>query len=296
MRGRAWFGAPVAVAGLLLIGLAQGIPNRHRIEDDLTHRSTAALEAAGITGVTVSFVGRDGSLVVPRKSDVEKAQAVVERLEGVRVVSARAFAGPALLTVTGPEITSDAPVPDDLLEVARALGNPRFATVELRDGRITLTGRVSGPARDAALFAAGQLVGPSNVVDLLDLLAPPPPRKPPDAIQRELAALAPITFEDNSSTLTAADQAVLAGAAEVLRANPFVRVRIEGHTDSNGSAAANLVLSQTRAQAVLNSLVGLGIAANRLSAVGYGETRPKVPETSAQDRAVNRRVEFVVLP
>jgi outer membrane protein OmpA-like peptidoglycan-associated protein len=296
MKGAGRLALPVAVAGLLLIGLAQGIPNRHRMEDDLARRSTAALEAAGLTGVTVSFVGRDGSLVVPRKSDVEKAQAVVAGLDGVRVVSATAFAGPALLTVTGREITSDTPVPDAVMEVARALGNTRFATVELRDGRITLTGKVSGPARDAALFAASQLVGPSNVVDLLDVLAPPPPRMPPEVMQRELAKLPPITFEDNSSTLTAADQAVLAKAAELLRANPFVRVRIEGHTDSNGTAASNLVLSEARAHVVLNSLVGLGITAGRLSATGYGETRPKVAEASAQDRAINRRVEFVVIP
>jgi outer membrane protein OmpA-like peptidoglycan-associated protein len=294
MKGRLRMALPVAAAGLLLIGLAQSIPNRHHIEDDLTHRSAAALDAAGVTGVRVTFVGRDGSLVVPRKSDLDKAREVVAALEGVRVVSAQAFAGPAVLTITEGQITSDTPVPEELMDVARALGYPRRAMVELRDGQITLTGRVSPAGRDAAVIAAGELVGPSNVVNRLDVAPPPRPGLPPDAVQQELNQLPPITFENNSAKLTAVGESVVAKVADLLRGNPF-RVRIEGHTDSNGTPEANLILSEARAQTVLNSLARLGIAANRLTVVGYGETRPKVPDTSAQNRAINRRVEFVVL-
>lgn len=286
---------PVAAAGLLLIGLAQGIPNRHSIEESLTQRSVAALEAAGLAGVQVSFAGRDGALLVLRKSDVDKAKSIVANVEGVRVVTAAARPLPSILvTVAGDRITADGPIPDEVLAIAKALGNPPHATVELRDGRITLAGRVSPRAHDAALEAAGQVAGPSNVVDELQPLPPPVPPMPPEVMQRELTAIPPITFENDSATLTAAGRTAVEEAADLLRRNLRVKVRIEGHTDGNGSAARNLTLSQARAQAVLDALVSLGIAADRLSAIGFGETRPKVPDTSADNRAINRRVEFVV--
>jgi outer membrane protein OmpA-like peptidoglycan-associated protein len=79
-----------------------------------------------------------------------------------------------------------------------------------------------------------------------------------------------------------------------LRANPSAKVRIEGHTDSNGTPESNLLLSQARAQAVLDALVAQGIAADRLTAVGLGETRLQALGTTEADHAVNRRVEFVV--
>jgi outer membrane protein OmpA-like peptidoglycan-associated protein len=202
---------------------------------------------------------------------------------------------PIVVSVAGGDISADGPIPNDLLLIAQALAGPGFATVELRDGRITLTGSVAPFARDAAVNAAGEMVGPSNVVDQLELLPPPPPI-PPEVVQRELAALPPITFDNNKATLTAAGQASVVKAAELLRRNPPMRVRIEGHTDSNGSAQANLVLSKARAQTVLNALVSLGIRADRLFAIGYGESRLKVPDTSPESRAINRRVEIVVEP
>jgi outer membrane protein OmpA-like peptidoglycan-associated protein len=119
---------------------------------------------------------------------------------------------------------------------------------------------------------------------------------PPEAIQHELSELPLITFENNKATLSPAAQATVVRVAELLRRNQMVRIRIEGHTDTNGTAAANLTLSQARAQSVLNALVTLGIRADRLTAIGYGEDRPKVPDTSPENRAINRRVEFVVEP
>jgi len=161
-----------------------------------------------------------------------------------------------------------------------------------------LTGNVTPFAREAAVSAAGELVGESNVVDQLELLPPPPLMPmPPEVMQRELNELPPITFANDKATLTAAGQASVVRAAELLRRNPRAKVRVEGHTDTSGSAEANLVLSLARARTVLNALVSLGIKADRLSAVGYGETRPKVvPDISPESRAINRRVEFFVEP
>jgi outer membrane protein OmpA-like peptidoglycan-associated protein len=80
-----------------------------------------------------------------------------------------------------------------------------------------------------------------------------------------------------------------------LRDNPSLDVRIEGHTDSQGSAAANQRLSQKRAEAVRRYLVDQAIAPTRMEAIGYGEDRPLEDNRTAEGRATNRRVEFHII-
>jgi outer membrane protein OmpA-like peptidoglycan-associated protein len=123
--------------------------------------------------------------------------------------------------------------------------------------------------------------------------ASPTPTAPP--VQEQLGALPTVTFENNSATLTPQGQAVVVNIANILKAHPTVKIRIEGHTDSRGAAAANLKLSQLRALAVLSALKAQGIAADRILAAGFGESRPKVPDTSDANRAINRRVELIVV-
>jgi outer membrane protein OmpA-like peptidoglycan-associated protein len=318
-----WVGIVVGVAGLLVIGLVQNTGNRHSIEDNLTHRSSAALRQAGITTTQVRFTGRDGTVAVASADDVAKAREVVGGLEGVRVVEAHGPGGPKrtpsiTITVNGGDVratgtvssqevrarlvaggtqdalTIDPAVGDegvaDLPSVVDALGEKaKDASIVLNDGRITLSGTVeSASVHDGAVAAAGRAVGPGDVIDQLSV--PPPPRE----VQQALISLPPITFENGSAVLTPAGRAAVVQAAGILQANPNVVVRVEGHTDSTGSTQSNLDLSRARAATVLNSMVALGIAPERLSAVGYGESRPKVPDTSAQNRAINRRVEFIV--
>ena len=69
-------------------------------------------------------------------------------------------------------------------------------------------------------------------------------------------------------------------------------VGIEGHTDNVGNAAANQALSARRAEAVKAYLVGKGIAADRLTATGYGQERPVADNSTINGRAENRRVDF----
>ncbi|MDI7269127.1 MAG: OmpA family protein, partial [Myxococcota bacterium] len=80
-----------------------------------------------------------------------------------------------------------------------------------------------------------------------------------------------------------------------LQAQPLVRVRVEGHTDDRGNDNANLTLSQQRALAIANYLAGAGVDQRRLEYAGYGETRPVAPNDSDENRAQNRRVEFLTL-
>ena len=83
--------------------------------------------------------------------------------------------------------------------------------------------------------------------------------------------------------------------AQVLKDYPKMRVRIEGHTDNVGSGARNQTLSQKRAEAVRLYLVSRGIVADRLSAVGFGVTRPVASNRTPRGRALNRRTEFHIL-
>jgi outer membrane protein OmpA-like peptidoglycan-associated protein len=71
-----------------------------------------------------------------------------------------------------------------------------------------------------------------------------------------------------------------------------VRVEIGGHTDNTGNAASNMRLSLARAQAVRNYFIGKGIAADRLTARGYGSTQPVANNATVAGRAENRRVEL----
>ncbi len=88
---------------------------------------------------------------------------------------------------------------------------------------------------------------------------------------------------------------LLENVAAVLAGHSAIRVRIEGHTDSQGNAAHNKDLSQRRAEAVRTFLVAHGIDAARLDAVGYGPERPVADNKTTKGRAANRRVEFVIV-
>jgi OOP family OmpA-OmpF porin len=78
----------------------------------------------------------------------------------------------------------------------------------------------------------------------------------------------------------------------VLKKNPGLKIEIQGHTDSTGTEEYNLGLSQRRAEAVMNYLVADGISKDRLTAKGYGLTRPVATNETAQGRAQNRRVQL----
>jgi OOP family OmpA-OmpF porin len=82
--------------------------------------------------------------------------------------------------------------------------------------------------------------------------------------------------------------------AEILKANPHLKIEVAGHTDNIGSAKYNLWLSKKRAEAVKNILVNVyKVNPNRVVAKGYGEKYPLVPNTTPTNRALNRRVEIV---
>src|ERR1051326_7512926 len=86
---------------------------------------------------------------------------------------------------------------------------------------------------------------------------------------------------------------VLSDVARKLNDNPSWKVRINGYTDNVGNKAGNRRLSQERATAVMNWLLGHGIDRKRLTAKGYGDSRPIGDNSTNDGRAKNRRVELV---
>ena len=103
-----------------------------------------------------------------------------------------------------------------------------------------------------------------------------------------------VKFEFDSAILTPEAKAILDRVSETLRAYPNVNVELGGHTDSIGSAAYNLGLSERRSIAVKEYLVSKGIPAKRMTPVGYGVSRPIADNALESGREENRRVELSV--
>jgi len=103
-----------------------------------------------------------------------------------------------------------------------------------------------------------------------------------------------VLFASGQATLTQAGMGNLRKLADVLAQNPERTVLVEGFTDSVGSAASNLDLSERRANAVRTALTGMGVAPQRIAMKGYGEAYPVAGNDTAGNKQLNRRVEIVL--
>jgi len=102
-----------------------------------------------------------------------------------------------------------------------------------------------------------------------------------------------INFDVNKAIIKPESMGTLNGIVQIMKDNPDVKFEVGGHTDSDGDDALNLKLSQARADAVRTQLISMGIDASRLTAKGYGKSKPISDNTSPDGKANNRRVEFV---
>lgn len=137
-----------------------------------------------------------------------------------------------------------------------------------------------------------------GVVDALDQCPNTPAGTPVDdkgCTLPKTLRLEGVNFDNDADTLRPDGIAILEGAAATLKRYPGFKVEVAGHTDSRGSHTDNLDLSRRRAQTVMDYFITHGIAAGRLSAKGYGETRPIGNNTLEEGRMKNRRVELRVL-
>ena len=151
--------------------------------------------------------------------------------------------------------------------VPRAVGTSGFVTTELPSG-VNLRFSPNGTeARLLALIRSSQPVTRARWFEF-------------DRLQ----------FETDSAVLKSGSTEQLSNIAAILKAYPAATVKIGGYTDNTGDAAANVRLSQMRAEAVRDQLQGMGIDPSRLAAEGYGGQHPVADNNTAEGRAQNRRV------
>lgn len=127
---------------------------------------------------------------------------------------------------------------------------------------------------------------------------PPPPPPEPEVVLTETAIEIhrTIHFEFEKAVIRPVSHSILDAVISILKEHPeLTKVEVAGHTDSKGSDLYNLRLSQKRANAVLQYLTQNGVAPERLTAKGYGESQPKDTNETDLGRARNRRVEFTIL-
>lgn len=185
-----------------------------------------------------------------------------------------------------------------------------------------VTGRVASLpsmeyARDGALFGAFKMMQGDQAAMYVNILIDPNVGEPvsrvvivePERMQQVYAvdasslyaglnaegrvAVYGINFETARSAVTPDSETVLTQVRQLLQSHPDLRLKIEGHTDNVGAAAANRTLSQQRAEAVRAWLVRNGIAESRLTIEGLGDTRPVAANDTEDGRSRNRRVELV---
>lgn len=103
-----------------------------------------------------------------------------------------------------------------------------------------------------------------------------------------------VYFATNKYTINSNSKLALEKLQKVFAQYPDTDILIEGHTDDTGSDTYNLSLSQKRAEAVADYLIARGVERSRITTKWYGETQPKVENSSDENRALNRRVEFAI--
>ena len=311
--------APIVLAAALLSGPALAAPSEH---EQAVARLVAELQALESDPSLADLAGlerlRARQAIATAQAARRKDREHSVRLAALRIDAARAAAEAALLDQQSAQLDRER----DQIMIEASRREAEMARREAERLRLQSMAREEAIERElaaaetaqvAALEAASaetaqarklaearareaelarreaELAAAVAAEDITDA-APPPVRREGG---RQIYTLAGNAFGSGSASLTAPAQASLRALAGQLRGGSTA-ISIEGHTDSQGADAANLALSQRRAEAVRRALEDGGLPAARLKAVGRGETAPVADNASAEGRAANRRVEIIV--
>ncbi len=260
------------------------------------------------TPITVQVVDADGkpiegaTFVLPAEGPLEPGSYVVSaRADGYRPAELAFEVAPAeaakTLTVPLELVTGTLTV-----KVVDEGGAPLEADILLHGKVVAKGSEWTGPSVPGEAVVLARLQGYKITKDTVTVAA--------DAVSEATLVLHPsqadlvgdridirdsVYFDTGKASIQERSHGLLDEVASLLDAHPELqKLRIEGHTDSRGSATSNKTLSQARADAVLAYLVGKGVATERLVAVGYGEEKPLDPRNVAEAWEKNRRVDFFV--
>ena len=129
----------------------------------------------------------------------------------------------------------------------------------------------------------------------LTMSVPLEPIKPLEGGALAKETLNNLFFETGRYDLADKSRTELDRLVKFLEVNPTVNIEVSGHTDNQGGTANNLELSKKRAQSVVSYLAKAGVAPNRIKSAGYGETKPVAPNSTDENRKLNRRIEWRIL-
>ncbi len=286
--------------------------------------SQALKDQAGETAADVDGVTRVANNLVVAEDDTPPATTAAPAPTTTAAPAPTTTAAPAPTTTAAPApvitpvaftgtyadgaITIAGEVPDEVTRAAVIDGfgqqyEPQGITIideltinentELQGGTLALVGEVPDPATRTAIVSDAETVASTvdmTVSDELTVLATD------ESLLADLNAVfatgGDVLFAPSSAELTAEATDVLDQAISILNQDPDLAVTIEGHTDSDGSEAANLELSDARANAVLSYFTNNGISADRLTAIGKGEGEPVADNATPEGKRQNRRIEF----
>jgi outer membrane protein OmpA-like peptidoglycan-associated protein len=251
-------GLPLLAAALSFTPWLKGF-----VERDLSGKATSYLTGANINGVSVKSTGNhDITLTGPKSLETSAREALAARRGSdfgynKVIYNPTEEPAPAPTTTVAPVTTTAAPVTTTAAPATTTTAAPATTTT----------------------------VAPTTTK------APAPVATVPAAVCS--STLDGVKFATSAADLLPESLPILDAAAANL-AKATCKVEIQGHTDIRGTVASNNALSQARADSVRNYLISKGIAADRLTAVGYGSSQPKVPGDDEAAWSQNRRIEFKV--
>lgn len=203
---------------------------------------------------------------------------------------------------TATRLVDDLPAswPVRVLTGLEALAQLSNGTVSVTPDTLTVSGDTGNPnanATVASLLASklGEAAEFDIRITYLEELDPIASIPTPEECAAEIAAIvaaSKINFEPGSATIDASALATMDDIAEILRECGDIPLEIQGYTDSQGREEMNLVLSQARAQSVLNELQARRVLTSTFTAQGYGEADPIADNDTEEGREANRRIEF----
>lgn len=304
-----------AAAEAIVAALRAGAPGGFEVTEAISHAHVAAA-AAGPFATTIAATAAGVELAGSAPSEAAHAsllEAVATHWRGVPVTDRLQIAAGA----------GDGWQACALAGVA-ALARIGTGRLQLTEGRLELSGQTADEALieevpDALQQAVGQACQTHVTIaraPSAEGAAPRHVRERETEARTETAAIEPqarqaaadqcqdelrqavnrgvILFERASADLDGRSRPTLDELARVAKSCPDVLIEIEGHTDAEGTPERNARLSKRRAETVAQYLAEAGVDAQRLSAIGYGESRPVAPNDTAANRARNRRIEFAV--